>query len=93
MLGTNKILERILPDLEVADTLDRMQRVSEALRNFYKVDHLVYHWVDSKGEQYGCGTYSAEWQGKYISENYVRIDPVIQGCYQRFHPVNWKRLE
>ena len=93
MLGTSKILERILSDLEEADTLDRMQRVSEALRNFYKVDHLVYHWVDSKGEQYGCGTYSAEWQGKYISENYVRIDPVIQGCYQRFHPVNWKRLE
>jgi DNA-binding CsgD family transcriptional regulator len=93
MLGTSKILERILSDLEEADTLDRMQRVSEALRDFYKVDHLVYHWVDSKGEQYGCGTYSAEWQEKYISENYVRIDPVIQGCYQRFHPVNWKRLE
>lgn len=93
MLGTSKILERILSDLEAADTLDRMQRVSEALRNFYKVDHLVYHWVDSKGEQYSCGNYSAEWQEKYISENYVRIDPVIQGCYQRFHPVNWKRLE
>lgn len=93
MLGTSKILEGILSDLEAADTLDRMQRVSEALRNFYKVDHLVYHWVDSKGEQYGCGTYSAEWQEKYISENYVRIDPVIQVCYQRFHPVNWKRLE
>ena len=93
MLGTSKILERILSELEEADTLEGMQRVSEALRDFYKVDHLVYHWVDSKGEQYGCGTYSVEWQEKYISENYVRIDPVIQGCYQRFHPVNWKRLD
>ncbi len=93
MVGTSKILERILSDLEAADTLDGMQRVSEALRDFYRVDHLVYHWVDSKGEQYGCGTYSAEWREKYISENYVRIDPVVQGCYQRFHPVNWKRLD
>ena len=93
VLGTSKIPERILSELEEADTLEGMQRVSEALRDFYKVDHLVYHWVDSKGEQYGCGTYSVEWQEKYISENYVRIDPVIQGCYQRFHPVNWKRLD
>jgi DNA-binding CsgD family transcriptional regulator len=79
--------------LEQADTLEGMQRVSEALRDFYDVDHLVYHWVDSSGDQYGCGTYSTEWQQKYIAENYLRIDPVIQGCFQRFHPVDWKRLD
>ena len=79
--------------MEQADTLEGMQRVSEALRDFYDVDHLVYHWVDSSGDQYGCGTYSTEWQQKYIAENYLRIDPVIQGCFQRFHPVDWKRLD
>ena len=21
------------------------------------IDHMVYHWVDSAGDQYGCGTY------------------------------------
>jgi DNA-binding CsgD family transcriptional regulator len=93
MLGRQKNLERILSDLEEAATLEQMQGVSEALRDFYAIGHLVYHWVDSTGEQYGCGTYCAEWQQKYISENYVRIDPVIQGCYQRFHPVNWKCLD
>ncbi|MEO0918244.1 MAG: autoinducer binding domain-containing protein, partial [Pseudomonadota bacterium] len=30
---------------------------------------------------------------KYLAENYVRVDPVIVGCYQRFHPVDWKRLD
>lgn len=79
--------------LEQVDTLDGMQRVSEALRDFYAVDHLVYHWVDSSGDQTGCGTYSDAWQQKYIEENYLRIDPVVQGCFQRFHPVDWKRLD
>ncbi|MCX7567207.1 autoinducer binding domain-containing protein [Sulfitobacter sp. F26169L] len=93
MLETETTLERILSELEQADSLDGMQSVSEALRDYYDVDHLVYHWVDSRGDQYGCGTYSEEWQNKYVAENYLRIDPVVQGCYRRFHPVDWKRLD
>jgi DNA-binding CsgD family transcriptional regulator len=93
MLGKKTKLENILSDLEQAASLEGMQRVSEALREHYEVDHLVYHWVDSSGDQYGCGTYSEEWQQQYLTENYLRIDPVIQGCYQRFHPVDWKRLD
>lgn len=93
MLGTKSKLDSILTVLERADTLEGMQSVSEALRDYYKVDHLAYHWVDAAGDQYGCGTYSIEWQSKYIAEKYVRIDPVVQGCYQRFHPVDWKRLD
>ncbi len=86
-------MEGILSSLEKADTLEGMQCVLEALRDFFAVDHLVYHWVDSSGGQYGCGTYSEAWQQKYIAENYLRIDPVVQGCFQRFHPVDWKRLD
>lgn len=86
-------LEQILAILEKANTLDGMQSVSEALKDYYDVDHIVYHWVDSAGDQYGCGTYSDEWRDKYLDENYLRIDPVIQGCYQRFHPVDWKQLD
>lgn len=93
MSGKGKKLEGILSALEKVDTLEGMQGVSEALRDFYAVDHLVYHWVDSSGDQYGCGTYSVAWQQKYIQENYLRIDPVVQGCFQRFHPVDWKRLD
>ena len=91
-MGTNKTLELVLSDLEQADTLDGLQRVIEALRDQFSVDHIVYHWVDSSGDQYGCGTYSDEWKAKYLEEQFLRIDPVIAGCYQRFHPVDWKRL-
>ncbi|KIN67136.1 helix-turn-helix transcriptional regulator [Sulfitobacter donghicola] len=93
MLGKHTKLESILSDLEQVGTLEGMQGVSEALKEYYAIDHLVYHWVDSNGDQYGCGTYSDAWQQKYIEENYLRIDPVVQGCFQRFHPVDWKRLE
>jgi DNA-binding CsgD family transcriptional regulator len=93
MSGTKTNLESILSALEQANTLEGMQSVVEALKHHYCVDHLVYHWVDSRGDQYGCGTYSTEWQEKYLAENYLRIDPVVQGCYQRFHPVDWKRLD
>jgi hypothetical protein len=79
--------------LEQASELDRLQIVSEQLRDHFKVDHLVYHWVSSSGEQYGCGTYSDEWVQRYIEKEYLRTDPVILGCYQRFHPVDWKRLD
>ncbi|WP_299561653.1 autoinducer binding domain-containing protein [uncultured Sulfitobacter sp.] len=90
----NKLkLERVLSTLEQAVNLEDMQSVTQTLKKFYDVDHVVYHWVDSAGDQYGCGSYSEEWQKRYITENYLRIDPVIQGCYQRFHPVDWKQLD
>ncbi|NNE53961.1 MAG: LuxR family transcriptional regulator [Sulfitobacter sp.] len=90
---TTPTLEHILGALERADTLDRLQEASLAVRDHLKIDHIAYHWVDSLGDQYGCGSYSLEWQQRYIEQNYLRIDPVIQGCYQRFHPVDWKQLD
>lgn len=46
-----------------------------------------------RGQQYGCGTYDPEWVRRYLEKGYLRIDPVIQGCYQRFHPVDWRWLD
>ena len=46
-----------------------------------------------KGQQYGCGTYDPAWVQRYLEKGYLRIDPVIQGCYQRFHPVDWRCLD
>jgi len=86
-------LEHILGELEQAEGLDGLQIAIVALRDHMKVDHMVYHWVDSAGDQYGCGTYSDEWVQRYLEQNYLRVDPVIAGCYQRFHPVDWKRLD
>lgn len=86
-------LDQILEGLERADRLTGMQQTTEALRDHYGVGHVVYHWVDSAGDHYGCGTYSVEWRDRYTDQNYQRVDPVIAGCFQRFHPVDWKRLD
>ncbi|MFL4468576.1 autoinducer binding domain-containing protein [Tateyamaria armeniaca] len=86
-------LELILEELEQADGLAGLQSATEALREYYKIDHVIYHWVDSAGDQYGCGTYSDTWRYRYLELNYLRVDPVIIGCFQRFHPVDWKRLD
>lgn len=92
-MRTRSTLDNILEALEQANSLEAMQGVSEALRDHLMVAHVAYHWVDSAGDQYGCGTYSQDWQTRYIEENYQRIDPVVVGCFQRFHPVDWKRLD
>ncbi|MEO9684660.1 MAG: autoinducer binding domain-containing protein [Tateyamaria sp.] len=86
-------LEFILEELEKAEGLGSLQAATEAFRDHYDIDHVVYHWVDSAGDQYGCGTYSDTWRQRYLEQNYLRVDPVIIGCFQRFHPVDWKRLD
>ncbi|MEN8892388.1 helix-turn-helix transcriptional regulator [Planktotalea arctica] len=86
-------VDRSLADLEHASELEDLQAVIIKLRDTYCIDHLVYHWVNSQGDQYGCGTYAPAWVDRYIEKDYLRIDPVVLGCYQRFHPVDWKRLD
>lgn len=92
-MKTTTRLETILETLEQADALDGLHNATVALRDYFEVDHIVYHWVDSAGEQYGCGTYDPAWAQRYVERNYLRVDPVVAGCYQRFHPVDWKRLD
>ncbi|SDY39982.1 regulatory protein, luxR family [Citreimonas salinaria] len=86
-------LDALIEGLESADSIERLQSASVAFRDFYGVNHVVYHWVNSAGEQYGCGTYDDVWVDRYLEKGYLRVDPVIQGCYQKFHPIDWKRLD
>ncbi len=90
---TTPSVDAIMEQLEHAEALEGLQTASEALRDHFNIAHLVYHWVSSNGQQYGCGTYSREWVTRYVEMNYLRVDPVVAGCYQRFHPVDWKRLD
>jgi DNA-binding CsgD family transcriptional regulator len=85
----NDLVER----LGSAASLPALQEITVELCEHFGVLHVVYHWVDSLGEQYGCGTYSGEWVDRYLEQNYLRVDPVIVGCYQRFHPADWKQLD
>lgn len=82
-----------MADLEKANDLADLQTVIEALREALSVDHLIYHWVNSKGASTGVGTYSDEWRDRYLSSGYVRIDPVVLGGIRGFHPIDWKRLD
>lgn len=86
-------MDAILEGLDAASELSALQEVIEGLRDLFRVDHMVYHWVSAAGDQYGCGTYAPAWVARYVERDYLRIDPVIIGCYQHFHPVDWKRLD
>lgn len=86
-------LESLITGLEAANSHTDLQDVIVSLRDLYDVDHVVYHAVNRSGEQYAALTYDPEWVHRYIEKEYARIDPVVQGCYQRFHPVDWKMLD
>lgn len=90
MQGT---LEGFIDRLQQAATLEDLQAEAEALRDALGIEHILYHWVQSAGTQHGVGTYSVDWAEHYIQHDYIRVDPVIAGCFRRFHPVDWKRLD
>ncbi|SLN66498.1 HTH-type quorum sensing-dependent transcriptional regulator VjbR [Falsiruegeria litorea R37] len=92
-MGNTANLDQVLEALDATNGLEELQAISEALRDALDIRHIVYHWVDSAGDQYGCGTYPDTWVQRYVEQNYHRIDPVILGCFQRFHPVDWKRMD
>lgn len=79
--------------LDEASEPNDLQQVTEATRDCFNVSHVVYHWVNSSGEQYGFGTYDPAWVQHYVEKGYLRVDPVIAACYQRYNPVNWRELD
>ncbi|MGB0658700.1 MAG: helix-turn-helix transcriptional regulator [Mangrovicoccus sp.] len=89
----NENLETLLGSLQQANSHNDLQNSVTSLRDLYDVDHVIYHSVNSTGQQYAGLTYSPEWVDRYLEKDYARIDPVVQGCYQRFHPVDWKQLD
>jgi len=88
-----EILDGYIERLQLAKTLEDLQEATERLRDHNGIAHIVYHWVNSAGERFGAGTYSSEWVDRYLEKDYLRMDPVIFGCFQRFHPVDWKQLD
>jgi DNA-binding CsgD family transcriptional regulator len=86
-------LEELCESVQNAGDVRDLQRATEYLREYYGVAHIVYHWVNAIGERFGAGTYSQEWVDRYVEKDYLRMDPVILGCLQRFNPVDWKELD
>lgn len=86
-------LETLITGLQQATSFADLQSIIFRLRDLYDVDHVVYHSVNRAGEQQASLTYDQSWVERYIEKDYARIDPVVQGCFQRFHPVDWKKLD
>ncbi len=90
-MNTNR--ECLIAQLQKATSPEDLQAATEALQALLQVRHVVYHWVNSDGERFGAGTYPSEWVDRYLEKDYLRMDPVIFGCFQRFTPVIWKDLD
>lgn len=86
-------LEDTLDRLQQATSLAELQAETSALRDRLGIAHIVYHWTNQRGEQFGAGTYEPEWAVHYVQQGYLRVDPVIIGSFQRFHPVDWNSLD
>ena len=87
------MLENFIDRLQDVATHNALDSAILSLSRELNVEHVVYHSVSSKGEQYAATTYSANWVEQYLGNDYARIDPVVQACLRRFHPVDWKRLD
>ena len=88
----NKVVA-FIERLQQVTTFEFFQGLIEELQALYQVEHVVYHSVNSAGEPYAALTYGLDWVGHYLDRDFGRIDPVVLGCYQRFHPVDWKELD
>jgi DNA-binding CsgD family transcriptional regulator len=86
-------LDSFISALQQAGTLGDLQTAIFDLRNILSVQHVVYHSVSGSGQQYAALTYDPKWVDRYVTEDYARLDPVVQGCFRRFHPVDWARLD
>ncbi len=87
------MLESFLDRLRQVGTLDDLDNAILSLSDELNVEHVVYHSVHSTGKEYAVTTYEPVWVDQYLGNDYARIDPVVQGCLRRFHPVDWKRLD
>lgn len=87
------MLEPFIERLQQTRSLLDLDAEIRGLRDSLKVEHIVYHAVNGTDGQYAVLTYSDKWVDQYTDQDYARIDPVVQTCLQRFHPVDWSALD
>ena len=80
----------------IVDEADDIDVVVTRLRDFLKVDHLVYHssklGASPSVDPYIRLTYPASWIKQYLQNNYVDVDPVLREGFQRTLPFRWDEL-
>lgn len=88
-----RTFEGLINTLQAASSLNDLQAAVQSLRDNLEIDHVIYHSVNRAEEPFAALTYSQDWVNRYLEKDYARLDPVVQGCFQRFDPVNWKQLD
>lgn len=86
-------LELFLQRLERTQNRSDLQTLVEKIRDVYGVENVVYHAINSAGDQFAALTYDPKWEPRYREQGYVRSDPVVLGALRRFQPLDWKRLD
>lgn len=86
-------LDSFIEALQNTRDFDQLRGHLIGLQDLFEVEHVTYHSVNGSGGQYAVTSYSDAWSDQYFGEDYARIDPVVQGCFRRFHPVDWRRLD
>jgi len=86
-------LENFLEQLQRVTSREALQDVIIGLRDLYDLRNVVYHSRSAAGGHSVALTYSQDWIDRYVEKNYIRIDPVVRGSQERFHPVDWKQLD
>ncbi len=70
--------------------------VLKALKDKFSLNHIAYLGINlpikSDSSTYIMTTYSSEWVERYVTQNYVKIDPVINYGFQGIMPIDWKSL-
>jgi DNA-binding CsgD family transcriptional regulator len=89
-------------DRRLADAFDIIETVADTedvivqLRDFLRVDHLVYHssrlGSSPSADPYIRLTYPASWIKRYLQMNYVEVDPVLREGFQRTLPFDWSEI-
>lgn len=87
------VLEGFIEEMQKVRSFEDLNKGIVALRDILEVDHVVYHSINSTGEQYAALTYSEDWVNNYIEQDYLRHDPVVQGSYRKFQPIDWKTMD
>ncbi|MEM1375897.1 MAG: LuxR family transcriptional regulator [Pseudomonadota bacterium] len=75
---------------------DDLETAIFELRDRLGVKHLVYHaarfGAKPVEDPFVRLTYPAEWVHRYLTRNYLRVDPVIREGFQRSLPFNWAEV-
>ncbi len=80
----------------IVDESEDIDVVVARLRDFLKVDHIVYHssklGASPSVDPYIRLTYPASWIKQYLQNNYVDVDPVLREGFGRMLPFQWNAL-